>query len=254
MGNFAWRKACTVLKVKQQEVVDAGWPLTLSATVLSWLQFTERADRRDLERELLSECTKGAIPFIEVKQVHRSIQITRRPITFSSIDWRGYPTEGTLVQTAVAKEVMVRQLAPADFKGWLAAQNLAPSEHIAAWFDAMGVADAPLAAPLAVVSIPPQTTATIVKKSKNRDLMTPRIEDAQRNMSDPFDAPAIWSKLCTMAENKVRPLFGISDTGIQWKDGNDDPQELTLKMLRDRLGRQKRATQKTIKAPLVRVK
>lgn len=104
------------------------------------------------------------------------------------------------------------------------------------------------AAPVAVSNSAPPT------QNKRRDLLTPRIEAAQRGAIDLYDAPEIWAKLCTMANEKIKPLLGITSEGIQWIDSNDEPQFLSLSNLRDRLGRQKRATQKSIKTPLVRVK
>jgi hypothetical protein len=156
MSSYAWRKACTVLNVKRQEIIDAGWPLTLSAMAISWLQFTERADRSDLERELLSECAERPISFIEVKMIHRTFQTQRRLIRM------GEPAVGRVVKTAIDEEVMVRTIAPADFKRWLAAQGVAPSKLITAWFDAVGLAGAgETGAPVATAAQPPATdTAT----------------------------------------------------------------------------------------------
>lgn len=103
--------------------------------------------------------------------------------------------------------------------------------------------------PVAVVNSAPPA-----KQSKRRNLLTPLIETAQRDTGEPFDTPAIWANLCTMAEQKIKPLLGQSEDGIKWLDGEDNAQFLTLKMLRDRLGRQKKAAQKRAKTPLSSVK
>jgi hypothetical protein len=77
-----------------------------------------------------------------------------------------------------------------------------------------------------------------------RDLLTPHIETAQRDLAEPFDTPAVWAKLLDFAEEKRRPMIGKTDEGIQWLDENDDLQMLSLKMLRDRLHRQKKRAKK----------
>lgn len=81
----------------------------------------------------------------------------------------------------------------------------------------------------------------VIPKNQRPDLLTPLIEKAQLGESDPFKAAVIWPKLYGMAKSKTRPLFGVSEDGIKWTDGDDTTQFLTLKKLRDRLGRQKKA-------------
>jgi len=143
--------------------------------------------------------------------------------------------------------------APA-FAAWLAAQGETPSPHIQAWFDAVGVTGAAQAAPVVVSNSAPPTPTAPARQNMRRDLLTPLIEAAQRDASDPYDTPAIWEKLRAMAAEKIGPLLGVTSDGIKWIDGNDEVQFFSLKSLRDRLGRQKRATQKRVKTPLVRVK
>jgi hypothetical protein len=72
---------------------------------------------------------------------------------------------------------------------------------------------------------------------KRRNLLDPIIEDAQKTAKNPLDAAEIWPKLVDMAKEKKKPLFGVTDTGIQWMDANDSPKEFTIKMLRERLKR-----------------
>lgn len=101
---------------------------------------------------------------------------------------------------------------------------------------------------------PEQSTATpapvvaasntpAIPKSKRPDLLTPLIEAAQRGETDPFNAAVIWHKLCNMVDQKIKPLLGKTEDGIQWLDGNDDGQSLSLENLRDRLTRQRKAAQ-----------
>ena len=82
------------------------------------------------------------------------------------------------------------------------------------------------------------------RRIEHRDLLTPHIETAQRDLADPLDTPAVWAKLLDFAVEKRRPMIGKTDGGIQWLDENDDLQMLTLKKLRDRLHRQKKRAKK----------
>ena len=143
-----------------------------------------------------------------------------------------------------------------DFAAWLAAQSEPPSEHITAWFEAVGAGAAVTDAP--VVVAPTSSTSTPAKNTRRYDL-SPVIEKAQREVDDPFDAVAIWLKLCDWAQlpekTKPSPLIGVTGNSIQWgTDPNDDPQELTKKMLRDRLGKQKRREQPKVQTTLKLVK
>lgn len=72
-----------------------------------------------------------------------------------------------------------------------------------------------------------------------RDLMASVIEQAQKRCDNAEDASAVWVKLVDMANKGLPPLIGVSEDGIKWLDGNDQPQFLTLKNLRDRLRRRK---------------
>jgi hypothetical protein len=144
--------------------------------------------------------------------------------------------------------------APA-FAAWLAAQGEVPSDHIAAWFEAVGVNHqseaAPKPAPQPIVSSFSPT------KKKRQDDLSPVIKDAQRDASDPFDTAAIWLRLCEWAQAKEKkfPLMGVDGKNIQWRiDSMDGPKVFTKKMLSDRLGKEKRALTTKAKTPLKRVK
>lgn len=108
---------------------------------------------------------------------------------------------------------------------------------------------------------PPPAPAVVIEptrespaKLKRRDLLAPVIERAQREC-DPFDTQAVYAALKGLAETKVKPLIGgVTEDGIQWEDEKGDPQCLSLKMLRDRLSRQKKNSTQPRKTPLKRVK
>ncbi len=74
-----------------------------------------------------------------------------------------------------------------------------------------------------------------------RDLLTPLIEIAQQGCKNPYDTPAVWTKLLAMAREKRAPLLGATEAGLQWLDTDDSLQNLSRKSLGERLRRQKRA-------------
>jgi hypothetical protein len=79
-------------------------------------------------------------------------------------------------------------------------------------------------------------------KSQRRGFLTPFIATAQRACADPYDTPSVWAKLREMAMAKTAPFLGATDEGLQWIDGSDQTQYLSLRNLRERLNRQKNAT------------
>lgn len=86
------------------------------------------------------------------------------------------------------------------------------------------------------------------------DRITPLIGDAQRSLSESATAQQIFLLLEQWAGEEKRrpPLEGVGDENgkpaVLWKDNYGDVQKLTVKKLRDRLGkRRQRATQGDIK-------
>ncbi|ARV17766.1 hypothetical protein AEP_00807 [Curvibacter sp. AEP1-3] len=91
----------------------------------------------------------------------------------------------------------------------------------------------------AAVCTPDAASTRSVKPTK-RDLLTPTIEAAQRSVTAPFDAAAVWMVLTNKAEKSVRPFIGLSEDGLKWLDQNDKAQFLSFKNLRDRISRQQK--------------
>nr|WP_319563753.1 hypothetical protein [uncultured Rhodoferax sp.] len=58
-------------------------------------------------------------------------------------------------------------------------------------------------------------------KAKRRDSLSPVIEQAQLKCHDPQDVAEVWAVLLTFAEEKIPPLRGATEDGLQFlKDGN----------------------------------
>ncbi len=77
----------------------------------------------------------------------------------------------------------------------------------------------------------------IVHSTKTRrDSLTPVIEQAQRQCSDPQDTAAVWAALLVLAEMKTAPLIGATEDGLQYLK-NGTAASLNRDALRKRLGR-----------------
>jgi hypothetical protein len=75
----------------------------------------------------------------------------------------------------------------------------------------------------ALGSLPPKSIATgaagitlHLSKSVRRDALSPVVEAAQEQCRDPDDAAQVWAQLLFMAEQKVPPLLGATEDGIQY--------------------------------------
>lgn len=273
MANLKWNDAVAVAaaQFKTKAEREAGWPQTMTIKQLAALQrpylhrtepgYKATWDRYEsIAKTIVQACEKGAIQWsTETRQTpHQITRMVPGDPHFARRNVYGeLVVEPRQELTWATKDVQVKVITAPAFAAWLAAQPETPSAHIAAWFEAVGVNTqpqpeaAPVPVPAPTITPPPPPPA---RQNTRRNLLTPTIETAQRDESDPFDTPAIWAKLQDMAEKKIKPLLGKTDEGIQWLDENDELQYLTLKMLRDRLRRQKKATQKSTKSPLVRVK
>ena len=127
---------------------------------------------------------------------------------------------------------------PADGLDWLKKEHI-PIGDLDLWVQQNKLlSQGPNTAPPAPVGAASDTSA--LPKNHRPDLLTPLIEKAQSGETDPFNAALIWPKLCSMVDEKTRPLIGISDEGIKWTDGNDKVKFLSKKALGDRLQRQKK--------------
>lgn len=254
--NLKWHKACAVrgLNLTKDELA-AGWPESFALHRLAILQCPD--DNRTaniLHRALQDACAANLIPSAPVI-VRKIGHETKTYLATGSFVRRNIYGERVLDFreriVPVMKEVEVPAVTAADFAVWLAAQREKPSEHIAAWFAAVGVsADAVTprpAEPVAPTGSP--------RKLQRRDLLAPLIERAQRECSDPLDAPAVFGVLMRMAEAREKPFIGgITEDGIQWDDGDDKMHYFSKKMLSDRLRRQVKRAAQPQKTPLKRVK
>lgn len=134
---------------------------------------------------------------------------------------------GRLLSREIAELTTPRCVRPADVNDWGRAYKApfvwTPSEKIK--------------------SEPPQTNdASVCHSTKTRrDSLTPVIEQAQKRCNDQQDTAAVWAALQALAEEKVPPLRGATEDGLQYlKNGN--AAIFTRESLRKRLVRQTRLT------------
>ncbi len=248
-------EAARILKLDPAQ----GWPQTISNYGLAALQtYREGADNKTWRskartwREALALAVASGV--IEHTSTTERVQVApavRRVIHpgLGSSEWdeRGFESRsflGGTLRTAYTKPAQHRDVtrhhitAPV-FAVWLAAQGQEPSPHIAAWFKAVGVTPT---APATDTAPPAPVVASVssAQAKGRRDVLTPAIETAQKECPDPFDAPAVWAVLVSMAGAGAAPLLGASDEGIKWLNSNDEPRFLTLKNLRERLNRKRK--------------
>lgn len=139
------------------------------------------------------------------------------------------------VQSA-AKHERLEFLIEQDALNRIERDEMARLSARAKWEASQKAAQAPPAAPAPVVA-----SASSAPARRRRDVLTPAIEAAQKKCQDPFDAPAVWAVLVSMAGAGAAPLLGASDEGIKWLGSNDEAKFLSLKGLRERLNRKKKA-------------
>lgn len=265
--NLKWHDAMAEMgRYFSKTEAAAGWPDSFTTVQIAVLQRPHgiwdiigirRA--KEFRKFLDMECEKGNL-LGEKKELIRSISPSQEEILMA-INHPKRPIEPLSVGVEIGRNLVNKAISyffekpgetlcfvtARNVKAWFQSKHENPSEYIKAWFNSViPVAEAPPT--VRTFDSTTQTTQAPVKKNKRRDLMSPLIESAQQKSSDPFDTPAIWAALCKLAEQKVKPLVGQTEEGIQWVDSDDETQYLSLKMLRDRLGRQKIGITKSVKS------
>lgn len=127
-----------------------------------------------------------------------------------------------------------------DFAAFLAHMGEQPARLVAAWFKADGVQ---AAAPAQASPMPraPAKGTTPKMGPKRQDLLTPLIRQAMRESGDSASPAAVFNVMREWAkqQNPPQPLFGVTDSGIQWVGADDAPRELSINALRARIQRTK---------------
>lgn len=144
--NLKWHKAGAVRGVGfTKDEQAAGWPESFALHRLAILQSpTDNKMANILHRALKDACEAGSLPNAPATARKIGYETKTYLETNSFVRRNVYGEREPYYRTQlvpVMKDVEVPAVTAADFAAWLAAQGEAPSEHIAAWFDAVGVAD-----------------------------------------------------------------------------------------------------------------
>lgn len=70
-------------------------------------------------------------------------------------------------------------------------------------------------------SKPPKAAAMGHSTKTRRNTLTPVIEQAQMQCSNPKDTAEVWATLLILAENKHPPLIGATEDGLQYLKGGE---------------------------------
>ncbi len=107
-----------------------------------------------------------------------------------------------------------------DFIKWLERMPLGVSEQFLsyvknklAYEDALKLMELDLGRDVETPSLHTQRNSTIKKR---RNTLTPVIELAQKQCSDPNDTSEVWAAMLVLAEKKHAPLLGATEQGLQY--------------------------------------
>lgn len=125
---------------------EQGWPETFTAgqamALQSWQPDQDRkawnarcADLRTLFNISLKAATVQVRTTTTTKQVQKSAS---REVTFASAHWDGEPGKRRVVHWVEDVTTTTHHVTAQDFAAWLAANDIEPSRHVAAWFDVVG--------------------------------------------------------------------------------------------------------------------
>jgi hypothetical protein len=185
--NLKWHDAVAVAaaQFKTKAEREAGWPQTMTIEQLAALQRpylhkTEPGYKASLTKTqamgnfIVQECEKGAIQWsTETRQTpHQITRMVPGDARFATRNVYGEREVNFRQQLVWAsKDVQVKVITAPAFATWLAAQGEAPSKHIAAWFEAVGVNTQPDAAP-APTATPLLKQPTIWTEPRKREART----------------------------------------------------------------------------------
>jgi len=139
--NFhTWRKAYAVRGIgftKAEQ--DAGWPDDMRIGQVARLQCPGDVPKeRKIYGWLLADCTSGELPNIKTSRITKRPWSKKMPVTFASVHWDGVPGKTVIVHGVTDDVVDTYRVTAPALKTWLELIGEPPSEHIAAWFDAVG--------------------------------------------------------------------------------------------------------------------
>ena len=201
---------------------DAGWPVSMRPIQLACLQRPWRVGDAQskhfctrLYRRIEQACEGGDLPN-ETTTKRTTVSAARMVDTQKKAELFGATTRVVYTAPAVHKDITVVVVTAPSFATWLAKQAEAPSAHIQAWFDAVGVdgQTTPDVNTRPLASAP----TTNVTKDEKQDLVAPLIEKALRESG--WGKAAAHAVLIRWANEEVPPfLAGLDDGSIKVDGG-----------------------------------
>jgi len=202
-SDLSWKLGESLDCQKTMEQCSDGWPESLTALDIATLQRprVERPDGVSKLRHLMLAQFSMANTISRLVKIDHTVTIGQDTYTYHKVT---------------------------DFAAWLAAQGETPSAHVAAWFDAYGVAGAAQAAPAPKVTT---TVNTTKEKSRTADALTSIFDDAAKESEG--DLGKMRTLLMGWIKNQERGFLG------QMKDGSIKnellPKTITKKQFNGRM-------------------
>ena len=145
--NLAWRDAMTAAgRSFNAEEHKAGWPQTMKPRQLANLQRPFANGNRQgmlacdaLSKQIEGDCKAGAIQHTVEEHVRRVTFSRPIPIRWESAYWDGEAGKIRMARGEKEESSLIHHITASAFVEWLAAQEIEPSQHIAAWFKSQGV-------------------------------------------------------------------------------------------------------------------
>jgi len=168
ISNLAWHRAKAVSNFFTK--LD-GWPQSMTPCQLAALQSPELAKGWRVDKALLLAINESCSESCSAGHLAHDVVIKTQVSRLSATPWNPFAphswlTRDNFTRPKPAREVTSTEtefaITAPDFADWLAAQGETPSEHIQAWFDAVGVAWPPGAPEVAAGDgLAPLTTSQI---------------------------------------------------------------------------------------------
>ncbi len=164
--NYKWRLAYSIAHIgfSKEDLARDNFPASIDCRRIARMQHpTPFQIRRTLYNQLIDDCKRGDLQHTETTA--RVMTVPARNVDPPAIDVGGFPSqfirEGVrygYTQPGQYKDLTSYTVTAQAFAAWMAAQRQTPSEHIAAWFEAMGVNTQPSAATVTTQTLTPEQT------------------------------------------------------------------------------------------------
>jgi len=248
--NTEWDKAMSVMGCEfTQTEQDAGWPASMVPRQLASLQRTwSKGDKQTVDfftrllRRIEQACEEGAIQWsTQTRQVrHQITKLVPGDQNFATRNVYGErEVKPRQVLVWATKDVQVKAITMPAFAAWLDAQGEAPSIHIRAWFDAVGVAGAaPVTSPIAVMPGEDSPATLTTESSWSLKTSLKRAPGYRWPLYQVLKAAHTAGKPCPRAREVLEawrqntpPDLQVMSDGVKYSDAVGNTKEADLKAI-----------------------